>query len=58
METQKQFYTVSEIATILGITRNGIYGYVRKGLIPHVRLGDRVLIPKSFVDGLLDSVNE
>ncbi len=50
METK--FYSVKETAQILNITRAGVYGLVKKGKIPHLRLGDRILIPKKFIDEL------
>lgn len=58
MDVQKQFYSITELATILGFSRSGIYGLIKKGAIPYTRLGDRVLIPRSFVDDMLNSVNK
>lgn len=47
---EKQFYSVKEVATMLGVTRNAVYIRVQKGEIPHKRLGTRILIPKKFID--------
>lgn len=40
---------VEEAAACLGISRNLAYELVRRGRLPHIRLGRRILIPR---DGL------
>lgn len=47
-------YSVEEGAELLGISRNSAYEAVRKGEIPTVRLGRRILIPRSRLEALLD----
>jgi excisionase family DNA binding protein len=46
-------YTVEEAAELLGISRNSAYEAVRKGEIPTIRLGRRILIPRSRLEALL-----
>ncbi len=45
--------TVEEAARTLGISRTLAYEAVRRGEIPHVRIGRRVLIPISQLHALL-----
>lgn len=45
--------TVQELAQMLGISRNHAFRSVQRGEIPSFRIGRRLLIPASFLDGLL-----
>ena len=47
-------YSVEEAALLLGISRNSCYEAVRKGEIPTIRLGRRLLIPRSRLEAMLD----
>jgi excisionase family DNA binding protein len=47
--------TVEEAAIVLGISRAFAYESVRRGDIPHVRIGRRLLVPRVALDRLLDS---
>ena len=47
-------YNVEEAALLLGISRNSAYEAVRKGEIPTIRLGRRILVPVSRLEALLD----
>jgi excisionase family DNA binding protein len=38
--------TVEEAAALLGISRNSAYEAVRRGEIPSVRIGGRIVIPR------------
>ena len=40
-------YTVMETATLLNISKNTVYKYVKDGSIPSIRVGAKVLIPKT-----------
>ena len=45
--------TVEEAAAHLGISRNSVYEAVRRGEIPSVRIGGRIVIPRRrFLDWL------
>jgi excisionase family DNA binding protein len=48
--------TVSQAATVLGISRSSAYECVRLGSIPSLRLGRRIVIPRRALDELLASV--
>lgn len=47
--------TVLEVAKALGINRNVAYDSVRRGEIPSIRVGRRLLVPKIAFDQLLAS---
>ena len=40
-------YTVLETAALLGINRHTIYSYIKNGDIPSVRVGNKILVPKT-----------
>ena len=46
--------TVTEAACRLGIGRNSAYEAVRRGEIPTIRIGKRILVPISALDRLLE----
>ena len=46
-------YTVPEVAELLGISRSSAYECVRRGEIPALTLGRRVVIAKAAIDALL-----
>ena len=46
----KKYYSVKEVAEILGVSKSLIYVAVQKGTIPHRRIMGRILIPVSFVE--------
>ena len=46
-------YTVPEVAELLGISRSSAYECVRRGDIPALTLGRRVVIAKTAIDALL-----
>jgi excisionase family DNA binding protein len=48
-------YTVEEVARLLGISRNSAYEAVRRGEIPTIRIGRRILVPRNRLDDLLES---
>lgn len=52
-EIERATYTVPEAATVLGVSRNKAYRDVAAGVLPSVRLGRTVRVPKAAIDKLL-----
>ena len=46
-------YSIEEAAKLLGIGRNACYEAARTGQVPTVRIGKRVLVPKTALNRLL-----
>ncbi len=46
---KKYFYTASEFASILTISRSCVYAMIESQKIPCKRVGRRILIPADFV---------
>ncbi len=42
-ELDKEVMTADEVAAFLGVDRNTVYDYAGRGVIPHQRLGKRIL---------------
>jgi excisionase family DNA binding protein len=51
----RQTLTVEEAARTLGCGRNAAYQAVRRGEIPAIRLGRRILIPRVALERLLET---
>jgi excisionase family DNA binding protein len=49
-------YDIPEVAKLLGISRHSAYEAVRRGDIPTVRIGRRLLVPRQALERLLDAV--
>ena len=50
---EKQFYTVTELAIILGLTEPSIRARLQRGEIPYEKLGKRLLIRKDVLENLI-----
>jgi excisionase family DNA binding protein len=50
---QRRTYTVDETAELLGISRSTAYECVRRGEIPSVRFGKRIVVLREVIDRLL-----
>ena len=46
--------SVPEAAELLGISRNNAYELVKRGELPVIRLGKRLLIPRVALDKMLE----
>lgn len=46
-------YKIEEAGTLLGIGRNGAYEAARRGEIPTIKIGRRLLVPKAALEALL-----
>ena len=51
-------YSVEEAADVLGISRAFAYECVSRGHLPHLRIGRRILIPKSALHMLVEGATE
>jgi len=51
---RKKWLTVAETAWMLGRSQSCIYRIVSRSLIPHIRLGTRIYIPKDYVDQVVN----
>ena len=49
----KRVLTVTEAGEQLGLSRGSAYEAVRRGEIPVIRIGRRILVPKDALDRLL-----
>jgi excisionase family DNA binding protein len=50
----RRTYTVEQASKLLGIGRNNGYQAVRRGELPTIKIGKRLLVPKAALDRLLD----
>ena len=46
--------TVRETARYLKLNRNSVYEGIRRGQVPAIRVGRRLLVPKAALDRLLE----
>jgi excisionase family DNA binding protein len=51
--SERGTYTVKEAGRKLGLGRNSTYEGIRKGEIPSIRIGNRILVPKAALDRML-----
>ena len=49
----RQTLTIAEIAAILGIHKNTAYRAAKRGEIPTIRVGGRLLVPKAVLIRIL-----
>ncbi len=52
---KKIAYTVVEAAKLLGIGRSQAYQAVRRGQIPALKIGHRILVPVAALERLLEA---
>lgn len=53
MEAQSVVLTCDEVAEILKISRPQAYLGIKRGEIPHIRVGKRILIPRAALEKML-----
>ena len=51
---EKLTLNINEVAAALGISRNAAYQACKKGEIPAIRIGKRLLVPKNQFERMLD----
>ena len=54
-EPTSDVMTADEVAVFLGVDRNTVYDFAGRGVIPHQRLGTRLLFRRGAVVSWLDS---
>lgn len=54
MAEEKLVLNVSEVAQLLGLSRNSAYLACLTGQIPHLKIGKRILIPKASLERMLN----
>ena len=55
MNKGKVVLNVNEVAEMLDLSRNSIYSGLKRGEIPHIRVGKRLLIPRAALEAMLKS---
>ena len=50
----KEYFSVKEFKDRLGVSSNLIYEQLRKGTLPSVRLGGRILIPANALQQMME----
>jgi excisionase family DNA binding protein len=54
-ESDRDVMTADEVAAFLGVDRNTVYDYAGRGVIPHQRLGKRILFRRGALVSWLDA---
>jgi excisionase family DNA binding protein len=52
---ERLVYTVTEVGAMLGLSRNAAYEAARRGDIPTIRIGRRLIVPKVAFNRLLET---
>lgn len=55
MDVERRVYFVSEVAEILGVSRQTVLKYIKSGIVPGLRVGGRYLIMKDEFETFLRS---
>ncbi len=58
VDTNRKTITVREAADQLGLGRNTAYEAVKRGEIPTVKIGRRLLVPRDAIDRILQRAME
>ena len=58
MEENKPFLTVPEVARLIGASPERTYALCSGGVIPRVKLGSRVRIPRAAFERWLEKMSE
>ena len=53
MMVRRRTLDIPEVAAALGLSRGKTYALARSGMLPVLRLGRRVVVPKAALDRLL-----
>ena len=55
---EKATFSVTEAGEILGLGRNAAYQAARKGEIPIIRIGGRILVPRVSLERMLEEAGK
>jgi excisionase family DNA binding protein len=55
---ERATYSVPEAAKRLGVGRGTAYEAVRKGEIPSIKVGGRILVPREALEKMLESAGQ
>ena len=55
---ERATYSVPEAAKRLGVGRGTAYEAVRKGQIPSIQVGGRILVPREALEKMLESAGQ
>lgn len=55
---ERKVYTPQDVATLLGVSKEHVHRQIRAGLMPHKRVGRRVVIPCELFDLWLNERSE
>ena len=58
LSESRKTLTVDETASALGISRNAAYEGVRRGEIPSIKVGRRLLVPRAALERMLEQADE
>lgn len=53
-DARKTYNLWPEVGDILGLRKNAVYAAAHRGEIPTIRIGGRILVPKSALDRMLE----
>jgi excisionase family DNA binding protein len=53
-QRDRRVWSVDETAQLLGISRAHAYELIGRNVLPHIRLGRRIVVPKRAVEELLN----
>jgi excisionase family DNA binding protein len=55
---ERKVYSVDDVASILGVSKEHVHRQIRAGLMPHKRVGRRVVVPCKLFDDWLNTSDE
>ena len=55
---ERLVYSVREACALLGLSKNSVYARIREGVIPSIRVGARLLIPRIAFERWLESASK
>ena len=58
LEQDRLTLSIEEAAALLGISRALAYDLVRRGELPQLRLGRRIVVPRRALENLIDDGTE